>query len=293
MTQNKLDAVSVKDAHKRIAEQVRGASTSFYWAMRLLPKERRQAIFAVYAFCREVDDIADDDDVSLEERRVGLKKWREEIDRIYQGKPSNPVGRVLSDAVATYELRKQDFIAVIDGMEMDAGTAICAPHREIFNIYCDRVACAVGRLCIYIFGQPDARGHALADTQGKALQMTNILRDVHEDAERGRLYLPMESLEEKGIFLTKPEDVLRHPAYPSVWRALASETAGWYLEAEAAMATCDPKAVRPARIMLEVYQENFKRMRQLSDHQIADPQFSMRLTSKATKLLLALRHGLF
>ncbi len=293
MAATEAQPVSERQAKKLIARQVKKASTSFYWAMRLLPRARREAIFAVYAFCREVDDIADDDDISPEERRDGLSFWREEIDRLYRGNPEHHIAKALVRGTAIYELQKTDFLAVIDGMEMDLFTPIRAPHRETFDIYCDRVACAVGRLCVHIFGEPGEKGHVLANAQGRALQITNILRDVHEDAERGRLYLPVELLQSRNIFTTDPEEVVRHPEYPGAWRTLASEAAGWYHKAEIAMEACDPKAMKAARIMLEVYKANLERMRTLSDREIADRKFSMRLVGKGEKLMIALRHGLF
>lgn len=285
--------VSERQARKLIARQVKNASTSFYWAMRLLPRERREAIFAVYAFCREVDDIADDDGLSPEERRQGLDFWREEIDRLFMGNPEHRISKSLVHGMTVFELRKQDFIAVIDGMEMDANTVIRAPHRDVFDVYCDRVACAVGRLCVHIFGEPGEKGHVLANAEGRALQITNILRDVQEDAERGRLYLPLELLHSRNIFATDPNEVLRHPEYPGAWRTLASEAAGWYHKAEIAMEACDPKAMKAARIMLEVYKANLERMRMLSDREIADPKVSKRLVGKGEKLMIALRHGFF
>ncbi len=277
---------------RKIAKQVRKASTSFYWAMRILPKERRHAIFAVYAFCRQVDDIADDDGLTIEDRKVGLENWRREIDELYVDRPEHPTARALLPAVAKFDLEKADFHAVIDGMEMDLGSPIRAPQRPTFDIYCDRVACAVGRLCVKIFGEPGERGRVLANAEGRALQITNILRDVHEDAERGRLYFPQELLEDRGIFITKPQDVVVHPKFVAAWRTLASEAAGWYQKADLALAQCEPEAAKPARIMLEVYRANLERMRALSDREIADPLVSKRLVSKAGKLWIAFRHGL-
>ncbi len=293
MAATEAQPVSERQARKLIARQVRKASTSFYWAMRLLPRARREAIFAVYAFCRDVDDIADDDDISPEERRKGLTLWREEIDGLYRGNPDHYIAKALVRGTAIYELQKSDFLAVIDGMEMDLVTAIRAPHRDVFDIYCDRVACAVGRLCVHIFGEPGEKGHILANAQGRALQITNILRDVHEDAGRGRLYLPVELLQSRNIFATDPEEVVRHPEYPGAWRTLASEAAGWYHKAEIAMQACDPKAMKAARIMLDVYKANLERMRALSDGEIADPNVSKRLVGKGEKLLIALRQGIF
>ena len=154
------------------------------------------------------------------------------------------------------------------------------------------MACAVGRLCVNIFGEPTEQGRILADAQGRALQITNILRDVHEDAERDRLYLPQELLESRGIFITQPQAVVIHPKFVSAWRTLASEAAGWYQKSDQAIANCDPKAMKPARIMLEVYRANLERMRALSDAEIGNPMVSKRLVSKPKKLLIALRYGL-
>ncbi len=281
------------DDHAEVAEIVRQASTSFFGAMRILPLVRRQAIFAVYAFCRVVDDIADDDDLSPEIRQKGLEEWRGRIDAVYEGAPEGAIARVLSASVRQYGLEKDDFLAVIDGMEMDTVAAIMAPERDIFELYCDRVACAVGRLCVRIFGETSTHGRDLANAQGRALQITNILRDVHEDAERGRLYLPRDLLVAQGISATSPQDVITNPNYVKVWRELASEAQNWFAQTDTILRNCDRKATRPSRIMLEVYRRVLERMMQLSDAEIADPAVSKRLVSGREKLLIALRYGLF
>jgi squalene synthase HpnD len=281
------------DDHAQVAKIVRQASTSFFGAMRILPIARRQAIFAVYAFCREVDDIADDDTLPPETRQAGLEHWRQKIEAVYAGDPDGAITRVLADNVAQYGLEQSDFAAVIDGMEMDTEAAIMAPDRKTFELYCDRVACAVGRLCVRIFGETSAHGRELANAQGRALQITNILRDVHEDAERGRVYLPEDLLKAQGISAKSPQDVLNHPAYVKVWRTLASEAQGWFSETDAILRRCDRKVVKPSRIMLEVYRRVLQRMIQLSDAEIADTSVSKRLVSNREKLLIALRYGLF
>jgi len=284
-----LNEAAERDA---IARQVRAASTSFYWAMRLLPRHRRDAIFAVYAFCREVDDIADGD-LPLDEKRQLLEGWREEIGRLYAGTPTRPTTRALAKAVEQFSLRREDFLAVIDGMQMDADGPIVAPSWQELDLYCDRVASAVGRLCVHIFGEPGEAGHAVARHLGLALQTTNILRDVDEDARDGRLYLPRDLLQAHGIPAEEPTQVSRHPAFPKVWRALAARAETHFRAAEQALRSCDRRRMRAARIMMEGYRLNLARMRALNDQALADPAVSKRRVGKAEKLLIALRHAVF
>lgn len=272
---------------------VRDASSSFFWAMRSLPLERRRAIFAVYAFCREVDDIADGDE-TLSDRRTALQNWREEIDRLYAGEPADPITRALLVPKDVFDLERLDFIAVIDGMEMDARTAIVAPAWEDLLLYCDRVACAVGRLCVNIFGEPGENGRAVAKALGTALQLTNILRDVHEDAARDRVYLPDEILTRHGITERDPQKILMHPALLGAWNELAEKTADAFTAADDAMARCARETMRPARIMMEVYRKKFDRMVAKAVHGVPRPPRPNSLEHylyKAEKLLIAARYG--
>jgi len=167
-----------------------------------------------------VDDIADDTS-SPEQKKAALADWHAEIDALYAGRPRNLVACALRDPVTRYRLRREDFHTVIDGMEMDAAQDIRVPDLATLDLYCARVASAVGHLSVHIFGDPSAAAHGVADSLGRALQLTNILRDLDEDAERGRLYLPRELLDRHGIRGSVPSEVLRHPALPSVCRDLA------------------------------------------------------------------------
>jgi presqualene diphosphate synthase len=149
----------------------RAGGSSFYLAMRLLSRKKREAIFEVYSFCREVDDIADND-APRPQRLALLSEWRQNICALYSG--NIPIGlERLAKIIARFELRKEDFLAVIDGVEMDAREDIRAPSLEQLELYCDRVASAVGRLCVRIFGMSDADGKSLAHHLGRALQLTN------------------------------------------------------------------------------------------------------------------------
>ncbi len=270
-----------------IRQRVESAGSSFYWAMRLLPKDRRNAMYAVYAFCREVDDIADDISPP-EHKKAALAAWHAEIDALYDGHPRQFVARALRDPVMHYRLRREDFHAVIDGMEMDAAQDIRAPDLATLDLYCSRVASAVGHLSVHIFGDSSAKAHAVADALGRALQLTNILRDLDEDAQRGRLYLPREILDQHGIRGVGPTEVLRHPALPAACRDLAAIAERHFADSALAMAGCSRRAMRPAAVMGAFYRAMLDA---LLRSEWRDPARRVSLT-KAQKLWLVLRHGL-
>jgi phytoene synthase len=270
-----------------IRDKVQAAGSSFYWAMRLLPPARRDAMFAVYAFCREVDDIADSN-ASPVIKKAGLTVWRAEVADIFAGAPKTPLGKVLAELVPIYELHQTDFVAIIDGMEMDAARDIRAPRLAELDLYCDRVAGAVGRLSVRIFGVDSAAADRVAHHLGRALQLTNILRDLVEDGERGRLYLPKELLAANGIRSDEPLVVLRAPALPLVCAGLADIAENHFVEAAKAMRQCSRRAMRPAAVMRAVYRELLLRLRAEGWRDLATP---VKVPS-LKKLLLALRYGL-
>ena len=274
------------EALAHVQSVVGQSGTSFFWAMRLLPEARRNAMFAVYAFCREVDDIADEL-APMEEKRLGLAGWREEIERLYAGEPQYPTGQALLRPVRDYALRREDFLALIDGMEMDA-VDIRAPSLEELELYCDRVACAVGRLSARVFGETGEARDEVAFALGQALQLTNILRDMDEDAERGRLYLPVEHLRAAGLDSEDPETVMAHPALGAACDQLAALAQRRFAEARTALKRCNRKAMRPAIVMMQVYG---RVLEQLMARGWASPRAEVGL-GKAQKLWIALRHGL-
>ncbi len=234
-----------------VAAQVRAAGTSFYRGMAVLPPDRRSAMYAIYAFCRVVDDIADDEGDSGD-RRARLNAWRARVAALYRGQADDAVTRVLVGAVQAFGLRQADFEAIIDGMQMDADGAIVAPDLAGLLLYCDRVAVAVGRLSVRAFGDASANADRVALHLGRALQLTNILRDLQEDAERGRLYLPREFLTEAGVPFD-PDAALTHPGLPLVCARVASLAHENFRAAAAAMRACDRRAMRPARLMGATY----------------------------------------
>ncbi len=219
--------------------------------MRILPRPQREAMFEIYSFCRAVDDIADDPG-PRDLRRKQLEQWRSDLDALYLGTPPQHL-LGLAQAVREFDLKRGDFFAVIDGMEMDVAADIRAPDRATLDLYCDRVACAVGRLSVRVFGMEHDDGLALAHHLGRALQLTNILRDLDEDAALGRLYLPKDALQEAGITATDPATVVAHPAIGQVCSVIVELAKSHFQEADAIMAQSPRRAVRAPRIMGAAY----------------------------------------
>jgi squalene synthase HpnD len=229
----------------------RAAGSSFYAAMRIMSKPQREAMFEIYSFCRIVDDIADDGgprDLRLDQ----LERWRTDIDALYAGTAPSRL-RGLARAVCGFDLQREDFIAVIDGMEMDVLSNICAPTLAVLDLYCDRVASAVGRLSVHVFGMDKEPGLALAHHLGRALQLTNILRDLDEDAAIGRLYLPRERLDEAGITTDDPAAALASLAIGQVCAPVVTLAANHFAESAAIMARSARRTVRAPRIMAAAY----------------------------------------
>ncbi|SIQ47693.1 MULTISPECIES: presqualene diphosphate synthase HpnD [Acidiphilium] len=276
-----MNDLAVQDAAV-VTAATRAAGTSFYRGMAVLSPPRRVAMYGIYAFCRAVDDIADED-APLAAKQAGLEAWRNRIARLAAG-GDDAVTRVLRDASLRYALRREDFHAIIDGMAMDAGAPIIAPDAAFLDLYCDRVASAVGRLAIRVFGEVSLAGDDVAHHLGRALQLTNILRDVAEDAARGRIYLPREALLAADVPLD-PSRILAAPGLPRAMAAIGAQAEAHFAAAAQAMRLCNPRAVRPARMMAAAYRPLLSRMRREA---FAHPERRPRL-SAARKLLLAVQ----
>lgn len=264
---------------------VKASGTSFYHGMKILPAARRDAMYAIYAFCRVVDDIADEDANDFTHKQAELEAWRQRIAALYTtGQTDGPITRALSIIIRDYNLRQDDFIALIDGMEMDAGVPIIAPSLPELDLYCDRVASAVGRLSVRVFGDSSPMADEVAHALGRGLQLTNILRDVPEDAARGRIYLPAELLDKANV-TRDPAKILQDPKLPEVCRGVAAMAEDNFDRANAAMDKCDRVAMRPARMMEESYRPLLTILR------ARDFNYSLGRVSlpKWRKLLLALR----
>lgn len=229
----------------------RAAGSSFYAAMRIMPRAQREAMFEIYSFCRMVDDIADSNG-PRQERLLQLDKWRADITAICAGgAPPRRAG--LAKIAHQFNLQREDFLAVIDGMEMDVLEDIQAPPFAMLDLYCDRVASAVGRLSVRVFGMAHDDGVALAHHLGRALQLTNILRDLDEDAAMGRLYLPQDVLQGAGIAATGPVEVLASPFIGIACSTIAARARQHFARADAIMDRNPRKTVRAPRIMGAAY----------------------------------------
>jgi phytoene synthase len=227
------------------------SGSSFYAAMRILPRDQREAMFQIYSFCRQVDDIADSDG-PRDERLAALQEWRNDIDALYQGHPPERLKDYVA-SVKTFGLKREDFLAIVDGMEMDVPQDIRAPDIATLDLYCDRVASAVGRLSVRVFGLPEEDGILLAHHLGRALQLTNILRDIDEDAGLGRLYLPREALLHAGITSNDPNRVIVERGLPKVCLPLAQRAKAHFEQSDEIMNRNRRRAVRAPRIMSKYY----------------------------------------
>ncbi|HKU64686.1 MAG TPA: presqualene diphosphate synthase HpnD [Rhizomicrobium sp.] len=271
------------------AVKKKASSSSFYIAMRLMPAQERDAMFAIYAFCRKVDDIADDGVGTRAERHEKLEQWRGDLLDLYSGKVAQQV-RFLAPAVARYGLRLEDFLAVLDGMDMDVAEDIVAPTLATLDLYCDRVASAVGRLSIKVFGMEEGPGFELAHHLGRALQLTNILRDIDEDAAVGRLYLPREYLEEMDCCRQMdPAAIVTQPKIDAVCRQVAKLAHHHYEEAHCILAAKPRGRIKTPRLMGAVYSEI---LRASEAQGFAPPRRRVSLP-KSRLLSLVLRQGLF
>lgn len=278
------------------AAQPGNRSSTFYWPLRLLPPHKRRAMFAIYDFCRQVDDIADEPG-PLDSRQAALAEWRRALDALYAGAvprgPNAVLMAALGAAIRRYRLPRAEFDAMIDGMAMDLNGPIQAPDIQTLTLYCRRVAGAAGLLSVRVFGEEtDARTDAFAVALGEALQLTNILRDLREDAGKGRLYLPRELLEGAGIVHTStppdPVAVLEHAALPEVCEGLADLAEARFAAARTALATLDARPLWPAVAMMLLYRRLLTRLRQRG---WSDLDSRPRL-SAAEKVAVALRCAL-
>lgn len=247
------------DPERVAAAITAGAKSSFSHGMRILSRPRRQGMWALYAFSRRIDDIADEDWPIADKRRL-LDAWRGEIEQLYQGTPVSAIGHALAGPVARYRLPKAEFLAVISGMQMDADGPIVAPDWSELRLYTRRVAGAVGLLSMRIFGA--WRGEAserFALALADAFQLTNILRDIEEDALDGRLYLPRETLVRHGV-PTDPAHAVAHPGLPAVAAEIGRIARAEFDRARALIGAHNRRRLAPALLMMGVYSAYLQRM---------------------------------
>jgi phytoene synthase len=242
-------------------------------------------MFLIYSFCRQVDDIADSDG-PRPERLAALQQWRDDIDALYQDRPPARLQDYVP-SVRRFDLQREDFLAIVDGMEMDVPQDIRAPDLARLDLYCDRVASAVGRLSVRVFGLARDDGILLAHHLGRALQLTNILRDVDEDAAIGRLYLPREALLHAGITGFDPLKVIADPALPKACTPLVERARMHFEKADEVMGRNPRRVVRAPRIMSKYYRAILEL---LVARGFAPPRAPVRL-NKMARIAIVLRYA--
>ncbi len=233
--------------------------SSFYWAMRLLPRERRRAMFSLYAYCRMLDDVADGELGSVEQRRQCLAAAQASVMTWPAARAEEQEGEfaALVPAIRRFGLPLEELDALILGMSMDVEGPLIAPPWETLRLYCRRVAGAVGVLALHIFGRPDA--YTLALLLGEALQLTNILRDRAEDAALGRLYLPEEALVHAGIPSRIPAEVLQDPRVAVACAEVAARAEACFQAAEEEIKRLGRSRLWPAIAMMRIYRRQLGR----------------------------------
>ena len=239
------------------ARLTRKSRSNFYYAFLALPKPRRDALYAVYAFCRTVDDIADLGDergANRAEQRRALDGWRRDVALCYEpgGAPTDPIAVRLAQAVRTFAIPRDALLAVIDGVAMDLDRVRYETADDLYP-YCYRVASAVGLCCIEIFGYTDPRARQYAIDLGTALQLTNIIRDVGADARDGRIYVPQEDLRKFGVTVEDLQAGRYTEPFVPLMRHQAERARQFYRAAQESYPSPDARSLVPAEIMGRIY----------------------------------------
>ncbi|MBN9696628.1 MAG: presqualene diphosphate synthase HpnD [Zoogloea sp.] len=239
------------DPHAYCQEKAASSGSSFYYSFMFLPPERRQAITALYAFCREVDDVVDEcHDMQIAQTK--LDWWRNEVRQIHEGSPTHPVGQALKDVSTRFNLPREQLLEIIDGMQMDLQQTRYLDWKAL-HLYCYRVASVVGLLSAEIFGYTNRQTLKYAHDLGLAFQLTNIIRDVGEDARRGRIYLPIEELQKFNVPARQILDGKHDDNFRQLMAFQASRARQMYDQAFAQLPAEDRKAQRPGLIMAAIY----------------------------------------
>ncbi len=248
------------------------SGSSFYYSFLFLEPRRRQAITALYAFCREVDDVVDEcPDALLARTKLGW--WRNEVAALYEGHPTHPVTQALAVSLKGFYLPQEQLLEIIDGMEMDLDQVRYADFRAL-HLYCYRVASVVGLLAAEIFGYSDRQTLKYAHDLGLAFQLTNIIRDVGEDARRGRIYLPQDELSRFGV---DEADLLRANYSDNFRRLMAFQverTRAMYQQAFVQLPAADRKAQRAGLIMAAIYRATLDEIVR-DDYRVLDQRISL------------------
>lgn len=272
--------------NNNIKKIVKKSGTSFFWSMRFLPKAKREAMYTLYAFCRHIDDIVDGDS-SMTEKQELLQAWREEMDNIYDKKvPATDIGRKIYKNCMRFKLPKAEFLRLIDSISMDVPNPVQAPSLNDFYRYCRGVAGVPGSLSLRIFGCNDEKMiEELSSSLGNALQITNILRDVKEDALADRLYIPREFLQKANVNITDPKSVVTDKNLVFAREELAKIASKDFQKAYELINHLDKKTARPVKMIASIYKKYFDIM-QKRGWEVISPKPTI---SKFEKLALALK----
>lgn len=244
------------DPDQYCQEKTAASGSSFYHSFRFLPREKRRAITALYAFCREVDDVVDEcSDANV--ARTTLNWWRTQVAEIYGGKPQHPVAQALVPVVKRFNLPREHLLEIIDGMEMDLDQPRYADFKSL-QLYCYRVASVVGLLSVEIFGYTDRKTLKYAHDLGIAFQLTNIIRDVGEDARRNRIYLPMDELAQFGVTAAEILNSKETENFRKLMAFQIERAQRYYRQALDQLPAVDRKSQRTGLIMAAIYQATLK-----------------------------------
>ena len=228
--------------------------------MRILNREKRDAMFTIYAFCKEIDNIGDKI-IKKEKKIKELQKWKREIDNIYKNKTNNKLGKLLKKYIERYKLKKNLFLEIIKGIEMDINNKMIAPKQKTLNLYCYRVAGVVGLLCLSIFGENNKNSKIFGIALANALQITNILRDIKEDSLMGRLYMPREILKKVQIKESNINKIIKNKKFPIACKHLAKQSELHFKTAENKLQHCSKKKLKSAILMMETYKLLSKKLK--------------------------------
>ena len=232
-------------------QKAAASGSSFYYSFLFLPPEKRRAIMALYAFCREVDDVVDEiDDIQVAQTK--LDWWRKETLQIHGGSPTHPVTLALAEVVKTINLPAEQLLEIIEGMQMDLQQSRYLDFKAL-QLYCYRVASVVGLLAAEIFGYTDRQTLKYAHDLGIAFQLTNIIRDVGEDARRGRIYLPIDELQRFGVTAKEITDAVYSDRFKALMEFQIERAEQYYAQAMAHLPAADRKSQRAGLIMAGIY----------------------------------------
>ena len=235
--------------------------SSFYWGMKILDSKKRNAMFAIYAFCKKVDSIADSREIN-KKKISKIKKLRKEINEIFKNNLNNNFNKTLKYYIDVHKLKKKYFLDIVKGVEMDVNNIMICPNKKIFNLYCYRVAGAVGLISLQIFGDYNKKTKSFGLYLAKALQITNILRDINQDKTMGRMYIPKEILNKAGIKSKKIIFILKNKKFPEACKNLAKIADLNFNLADKQLKFCSKKKLKSAVIMMDTYKLLLNKLKQ-------------------------------